>query len=57
MFSELLLNTPYIIVGKIEEKIVKSVVEVVDAVEKQAEKAVDNVNKSAKKLLRGLYEA
>ncbi len=57
MFSELLLNTPYIIVGKIEEKIVKSVVEVVDAVDKQAEKAVDNVNKSAKKLLRGLYEA
>ncbi len=53
-FSELLLNTPYIIVGKVEEKIVKSVVEVVDAVEKQAEKAVDNVNKSAKKLLRGL---
>lgn len=52
-FNELLLNTPYMIVEKIEEKILESVQGAVDAVEKKAKKKVDSVNKSAKKLLKG----
>lgn len=56
-FDELLLNTPYMIVEKIEEKIVESVQGVVDAVEKQAKKTVKNVNKSAKKLFKGFKKA
>ena len=56
-FDELLLNTPYMIVEKIEEKIVESVQGVVDAVEKQAKKTVKNVNKSAKKIFKGFKKA
>ena len=52
-FNELLLKTPYMIVEKIEEKILQSVQGAVDAVEKKAKKKVDSVNKSAKKLLKG----